>query len=65
MTYYSLEGARATAVQMLTAARAHCYNYLLHRFVEAVANADKSLQPVLTKVRLLDDAVAKLGMDAL
>jgi hypothetical protein len=35
---------------MLQCARAHCAGFLLRRFVDAVANADAALTPVLTKL---------------
>jgi len=38
------------AVGMLTAAKAHCYHYLLQRFLEAITHADQKLQPALTKL---------------
>ena len=41
------------AVQMLTAARVHCFDFLLHRFVEAISDAEPALRPVLNNVRAL------------
>jgi acyl-CoA oxidase len=38
---------------MLIAAKAHCYDYLLHRFVEGIEHADAALKPILTKVATL------------
>mgnify|MGYP002385403973 CR=1 FL=1 len=38
---------------MLIAAKAHCYGFLLRRFVEAIERADPELRLVLTKLCVL------------
>lgn len=41
------------AVGMLTAAKAHCYGFLLRRFIEAIGAAEAELKPILTKLATL------------